>query len=408
MLLLGVTYTTVASQRWERGQGGDAALRWQQVHYVLRGIDPNLLHQAVANRDDEFAMGLLETEGIRFFEALRLPQRAWPIGEYPPFAYGLAVPLHWPPDVVVADRWFMALSLAAWVLVLLWAAKLTRAGPRGVRCLGFASVFGMVSYPATLAVANYGVVVMGALVASMILLHRQKAAIAGICIGFAMVKPTLAAPFLLVLLCRRSWWVGFATACTLVMGAGALHWLLTGVAPWESQVGASSHLASYTHRAGGVIKASRSWLELPEPWATYGVAAIGLLFGCWLLWWYRSASPLLLFAIAGVIARISFYHRGYDNLLLTFLLQLLLLQAIGTRPASMSLLRCWMPWIAMGITLWLPGRIVAGPLQSLLGVLVWVLLLQIALKRAAPLHHDEKLLHAMRIDQAAASGSGAA
>ena len=116
LLGLGVVYAGVGLSRWaeplsESRGGADGARRWQQVQYMLRGVDPNALFDEVEELRAEYAAG--ETAGWPgvppFFEEFRLPFQAYPAGEYPPFSYGLMVPLHGFADPAAAAAWFLVL-----------------------------------------------------------------------------------------------------------------------------------------------------------------------------------------------------------------------------------------------------------------------------------------------------------
>ena len=419
LLALGLLYAGVGLWRWAQpvsvsSGGTDSYRRWQQVRYMIRGWCPNVLYAAVEGHRDAYKRGDLAGDPAfpPLFDDLRLSFEPYPAGEYPPFSYGLMLPLHWPADRDAASAWFLALSLAGWAGTLIWAG---RAGARAVPgaeadasgagllppgvagALAVGSVAAMVSFAATQAVGNYGSWCVGLCVAALLCLDRAGSrgrltpivasrrwggarewgwsAAAGTLLGLAMVKPTIAAPFFLVLLVRRAWWPGIAAGVGVVAMGQLAHYGLTGATPLASQAAAAEHLEYFSDQGGGIIEAQRAWFEVPEPYATYALAGLAMGVGWILLLLCPGRSLLARFAVCGLVARVGFYHRGYDNVLLVFLLVGLLVVALrATASGGWRAWVAWGAWLLAGATLWPPGRVVAGDTASLVAPVLWAAL----------------------------------
>jgi hypothetical protein len=176
----------------------------------------------------------------------------------------------------------------------------------------------------------------------------------------AMVKPTIAVPFLWLLFLvpggRRPVLAAAGWYLLLTMFAGAFQaptlgvlirqWLAAG-AP-EVNHGGYGDLHDWL---GGVHL--DQWM-LPASFALLG------LHGAW-VWRYRRGGRWLLLGVTAIVARVWSYHRLYDDVLIVLPLLVLFRHAVGRdRPAIAA------PWVAMlfGVTLaslWMPGRWSFGP-----------------------------------------------
>jgi hypothetical protein len=101
---------------------------------------------------------------------------------------------------------------------------------------------------------------------------------------------------------------------------------------------------------------------------TFGGPVLGMGTCFWLLWKYRSRSPLILFAIPAVIGRLWMYHRRYDDAMLVFLLVPLGLLALSRRtPATL------VSFLIVGLSLSAPPRDSDQTTAVILAkVLVWI------------------------------------
>ena len=354
--------------------GVDMQTRWQEVQYLLRGVDP--ITRTSGGGDVEIV-----------FEDLAIPGREVALGVYPPWSYVMSVPLLFPGTLRGATTWFVVLNggllalLAAWA----WGTGRGRAGP--AFALGCTlAVLVLDGLARTLTVGNYGVVVLALLVGALLLAERGRAGLAGTLFGLSLLKPTLAGPFVLALMVIA--WRGGAAgvlrmlggAVAVVVGASALFWWMTGTDPVTAFLKGQTYLPYFATEGGGSTLLWRNYLTLPGIWVgpfyleldQYVGMVLSLAVGALAaLALARRGTALEQFAIASVVAMTWSYHRPYDSLLLVFLL--LALAEHGLRGE-----RSGAPWIAVptalvvGVTLWLPSRYIGWPDSTPLLQGIWI------------------------------------
>src|SRR5262249_35288815 len=81
----------------------------------------------------------------------------------------------------------------------------------------------------------------------------------------------------------------------------------------------------------------------------------------------RVQAPLTSFAIAAVAGRLWTYHRYYDDMMLVFLV--IALGVLALRHQSCRLL--WMAFLAVGVSVWTPGRVIVLPAFQLVQISTW-------------------------------------
>ena len=354
--------------------GVDMQTRWQEVQYLLRGVDP------ITRTSDGGDVEIV-------FEDLAIPGREVALGVYPPWSYVMSVPLLFPETLRGATTWFVALNggllavLAAWA----WGTGWRLAGP----AFAFGCTLGVLvldGVARTLTVGNYGVVVLVLLVGALVFAERGRAGLAGTLFGLSLLKPTLAGPFvlpLMVIAWRGGPWgvfrlLGCATA--VVVGTSLVFWWVTGTDPVTAFLKGQTYLPYFATEGGGSPQLWRTYLTLPgvrvgafhlelDQYAGMVLSlAVGTLAALALA---RRGTALEQFGVASVVAMTWTYHRPYDSLLLVFLLLALAAHGLrGERPGA--------PWIAVpttlvvGVTLWLPSRYIGWPDSTPLLQGVWI------------------------------------
>ncbi len=153
------------------------------------------------------------------------------------------------------------------------------------------------------------------LAASIGLMERKRPIAAGLLVGIALTKPTMAAPFLFVLMAKRRWTtlgvaLGLNLALTLAMSA----WL--GIGPAEL-------LREWLDRAreqlsAGTIDvpslASRAWPAMATRGSTLSLVVLAIAGAA--IWALRKQSEAGLTSLSLAFAAIFTYHRPYDLVLL--------------------------------------------------------------------------------------------
>jgi len=317
----------------------DYRLRWTEQQYVFRGknpssvMSPNRLlqsHQQARNIPPDDDLGIS-------------------IGGYPPWAYFTGAAFAWPSSLVMARWYFAAINLLLLALLMVWAGRLGWAVDKRVGLLFAAALLATSSICTTLGLGQYGVVVLAALVGAWRLDGRDRWFLAGCILGVAMIKVTLAGPFLLPFVFRRRWKT-VVTALAYIGVGSLVMWPIIDASPItvlnqmlgtsEFYVGDRNLVALSVERgmsAGDAIKMTA---------VATTIAAMVLLY----VW--RSASMLVLFAVAGMAARIWTYHNHYDNLIVVFLM--LALGVHGLRHKRWS---AWAGFVVVGLSLWFPARL---------------------------------------------------
>ena len=339
----------------------DAHRRWREAHYVLRGRNP--YDVAAVHPNDEAVDNRPGPHGRNadVFPDLRTPEGV----VYPPWAFPTQFAFFWPGaagHLAYYGGW-MAVGLAG---VAVWAGSEVRRVPGGT-IAGVAaalSVLACASWGGAVVVGNNPPVVVGLLVACHALLRRGWDVAGGLALGLALLKPTVAGPFVLPLLFTRRWRPLVAAGLLIAVESG-ITWALTGTDPVEMVrqmsvasrrfVGEGFGFTQYLVHAG-----------LSPALAQPAVAAVVLVVGGAALFALRGRGLLVQFAVAAVVARLWAYHLYYDDAVLIFPLVYLAAEAQRTRsPAAVT------GFLTLCLSLWLPGRLgQIRPVQAF-HLLVW-------------------------------------
>jgi hypothetical protein len=89
--------------------------------------------------------------------------------------------------------------------------------------------------------------------------------------------------------------------------------------------------------------------------------------GASLIFCFRKAKMLVLFAIAAVAGRLGSYHQLYDNGMLLFLLL-----ALGIDAARKQSRLGILGFLAVGVSLWAPGRFCDWSMFQAFQILAWL------------------------------------
>ena len=358
----------------DRG-GDDFHQRWIETRYVARGQNPYDVYYHVFGRG---AKPWSAARDARLDPAIGYPDD----GGYPPWAFASGWLFLWPPWPA-ALRYYAFLSLLALAVIGCWAATLAPAetGWAGKAFL-FAGAAAVSAAGTTLQVGQYGTIVAALIAASLWLLTARRGPLAegaaGVLLGVAMLKPTIAGPFFLVLLVTRRWTA--AAACVLYVAAAAVTvWAWTATNPLEMCLQMLASASDYVGDSQGLVGPLLR-LGVAPRLVTPLLAAGVLLPAMAALWAFRRRHPAVLFAVAAVAARFWSYHKGYDNLMMVFLLAPLL-AAWLRRPTD------WVVATAallVGASLWMPAGLTHYNSILISQLLCWPLGLCVLLFRCRP------------------------
>ncbi|MEO2091850.1 MAG: glycosyltransferase family 87 protein [Gemmataceae bacterium] len=339
--------------------GVDVHLRWQEQRYVMRGQNPyDVTHAALG-------VGRPPSDPSR--NADPIPEVGVPdSGGYPPWAFLVGYLSFW-PDWPAVKGYFLALSLVMTAVTGWWAYRVAR--PAGddphAGWLAAAAVLAISGCSTCVHVGQYGAVVVGLLALAAWALAAGKDWTAGVLLGIALLKPTIAGPFVLVPLVMGRW-RAVAGCVGYVVAASAFVWWRTGTNPAEMLLQMLSAGADYVHDSQGLIGLLLN-LGLTPKQVTPVLAAGVLVPGAAALWLGRRRPVDVGFAVAAVVGRLWAYHKGYDNMMLAFLVVALARVAFASRSVSAAL-----TFLIVGATLWSPASLAKHEAFVLLQLAVWV------------------------------------
>lgn len=241
--------------------------------------------------------------------------------DYPPAAYATLWPLlGWLPLSASRLVWAVAVAcfLAALAYLVVRASHATT--PTQYAFVGLL-VFPMYATQMTVWAGQLGIFVLVLLLGAMLPLARPgggaaRDAVTGVLFAFALVKPTIAVPFLWILLFVPGRWrpglfaaVAYA-ALTLVAAIPRDEGVVALIRDWLS--GRSAQMPTINGHAN-----LHKWLELVGLDGLSLPASLGALgaLGAW-VWRHRRADLWLLLGVTALVARLWFHHWAYDDVLL--------------------------------------------------------------------------------------------
>jgi hypothetical protein len=251
-------------------------------------------------------------------------------------------------------------------LMVAWAYQ---AGARSSRAGGVllaAATLAISSICTVLGLGQNALFIVGALVASLMLAERGHRVLAGICLGFALAKPQIAAPFVLPFLCQGQFVVLVAAAGYLVSATVLVGWAV-GLSPLAFIEGWMSFISDSPRWPGYGPYQLLMDAGVAQSTALFSTAIVVAAAGAVLIYLLRRRSLALLFALAAVTARMWSYHQLYDNAMLVFLLVATAVVADQRRDrVSVT------TFLAVGLTLWIPGRACDLYAVQMLQMAVWL------------------------------------
>jgi hypothetical protein len=297
------------------GAGFDERLQWKSAQYYLRGVNPfpvSFFYQDVARwtgRD----------EGPGY-----LPDVGWPEEvAYPPSSTLVQIALYGWPSLRFTRWLFVALNLVAAAVVAWWSRGLIDGTGATRWLLG------------GLALGNYGILVVAAMMVAFALRERHPVT-AGLLFGLAFVKPTISAPFVVLLLADRRYRVVLVMAAVAIASV-ALSVVLTGAGPLTlvcQSLEGTARFAKAPYAIWQLLRARGTGTGFALA-VNAAVVMIPFAVVVWRAVAKRTleTSWLALAALAGVVARLFTYHNSIDNVVLTFLVLALARMALDGRDA---------------------------------------------------------------------------
>ncbi len=280
---------------------------------------------------------------------------------YPPATYALLFPaLGWSNSTTVRWLWAGVSVLLCLVLVrILWEACGLQTGRR--RTLGALLVLSMTSTSVTVGNGQLGLVVLGALLATILALEADRPRRPWwptLLLPLALIKPSSSLPFLwLFPACGRTFpLIGgllFYVALSLFSSAFQGESLMTLLDSWFQQTRLNLNEAGYAN-LDRLLTAP--FVHDLQPLPSLLILLAG---GLWVLV-YRAADPWILAGVLAVVARLWTYHQIYDDLVLVPAL-IALYRHLGSLPGRLGQKR----WEGIVLVLSIVSLIAPGDLRLL-------------------------------------------
>jgi len=240
---------------------------------------------------------------------------------YPPYALVAFWPLNAIPVEALPWIWLVvnvaAFGAVVWLARMIWG----RGWPRGT--VLFLAAFFAVWAPVrvTLRTGQISLVILALILGAEVMRRSGRQVPAGLLLGAALVKPSLAGPFLLYWAWRREWRM-VGTALAVVTGLTAVYCVHAGVWPWVA-------MSAYLRKGVRVWSGRKGYFEgttdirpLMETlcggsdwwgWAAaVAVAAAALAVMFW-LFRHRKEEENTHLAVVALFSLWAVYHRVYDS-----------------------------------------------------------------------------------------------
>lgn len=213
---------------------------------------------------------------------------------------------------------------------------------------------------------QYGIIVNACLMAMLAAHAAGDTRRGGFWLAMSALKPQTSALFAFLWTSRKG--AGALVVAAAVCGAAtaaASWWLSASPVRLVSQV--FGQAANWDGGDAGPLRLLLT-AGVPREVAIPLLAIVFVSASLVLLYRFRHSTPAIHAAIVCVAGRLWTYHRRYDDVMLVFLLLPLCARALASRRAL-----DWLPYLSVGLTLWLPLREADhGPLLIAVKVAVWL------------------------------------
>lgn len=343
-------------------EAADLHSRWRETQYVLHGQNPFDVAFAHSPQAAQYASPALlkHTRDAHVRPELGVPGQV----VYPPWSYVSAMPFVMLPPPYL--RWFYA-GVMVLMTGLIYAWSWRQGSSFGLAVAAGFTMAGMAisGWVQAIYLGNFPLVLVAALIGVHELTRRGRSWVAGLLLGFALMKPTVGGPFLLAVLFYKAYRT-VAIAAGLIIAESLVTWTLTSTPPWvmlQQMMAASGQFVGAGH--GPLQYMVRGGMDRTV--STMIVALVFGLGGTLLMWQARGAGLLALFGIAAVTARLASYHYPYDDGMFLFLLV-----AFALRAARRETWTAFAAFIVVGGVTWMPGRLLDLLAFQLVQQIVWI------------------------------------
>jgi hypothetical protein len=374
--LLALAY--IAKGNWslllgqERSDGVDLKLRWTEQRYFLRGQNPYDVWAANDPRGRD--------AGPERTRADRPDQVALELGgpepAHPPWGYISGLAFFW-PEWPWTRLYYAALNFIGLLILAAYAFHVAAESKPLAGVLLATATLAIGGTCTALEVGQYGVLAVSLLAAALWLDEAGWPVSSGLLVGVALFKPTIAGPFFLALLARGRWRAATATLAYCGMGS-LIAWAVTGTGPLEMlrQMAVMGGSIADLGTLGPIHALLAAGLDGRS--ATLAAVTLLVVPGLMALYAWPNRSLPAAFAVAAVVGRLWTYHKGYDNIMLVFLL--VPLGDLALRQGGTA----WLTFGTVGLSLWLPQRLCEAPFVQIMQDIVWLAGLAFLYRQSLP------------------------
>jgi hypothetical protein len=301
----------------------DLYMRWAEVRWIRAGFSPPQVKQIVraARAADASPETLRKYHRLQSIELLEIcekdPDRL--LNGYPPFSYVTLAALLWWPSLRTAHLLFWLIDTAALVAVSVWTRRLVGAQGLGAALPLIWSYLGMYGLAYVYEYGTLSLFVTLCLLICMWLLDDRDSILGGFLMGLALVKPTIALPFLLALLMKRRWKA--ASVAVVYNGLSAVAvcwWTATPILAWMRSVSASA--TTFVAEGVGLLRLLTFIPHADFGFAMKAIAPVCLVTAGITMYRYSRFPLRVHFAIAAVTSLMWSYFKSYDCAVSVFLL----------------------------------------------------------------------------------------
>jgi len=388
-----------------RGSTTSAILIWWTSHgiAVLRLACAAMALLAVLKLGDEFRRLLWESghagavdlklrhEEIHDWFAGQPLYQVRPTAVYPPATYVLLWPFLGWLDLTPA-RWLWAVtSVVALGLLVYLTVRESGAATRLQSAFVALMALSMNATGVTIGNGQLALHILPALLCALLLLRRNQGQwrIRLLAVGlllFALVKPTLSAPFLWIMLFAGG---GLTTLALVALGYLGLTLFALSFQESNLAVLARQWLGSATLVAAeGGYANLQTWLANAglQEWILWASLLVLVALGFW-VYHHREGDFWILLGVTAIVARLSTYHRVYDDVLILLPMVALFRTAKGETSSESTRIAAGLLLAATIVSMLAPARLehFQWPWSLMFTgghALVWLVLLGFLLDRA--------------------------
>ncbi|MBD2279240.1 MAG: DUF2029 domain-containing protein [Dolichospermum sp. DEX189] len=324
---------------------GDLHSRWQEQQYIYRGLYPYDITKNSPLIDPR--IGAITSGG------------------YPPWAFFSGF-IFFPPISFDLTRWYHGfLNTISLVILAIFAYQIGK--PYGNLKAWFTVVacLSVSSHATTLGVGQYGIIINALLIGVFWLLQKGRNFLAGVLLGFALLKPSISALYFFILVIRKRVDSVFACGLYIVISSSIIG-VITQVSPIymiEKMIKVSKYYVNSGYSGINIL----TNLGINPATATILLAIVGTAIVISLFYLFKDYSLLFLFAIASVIGRLWTYHLIYDNVMLIFLLLALINLTFNQSNKSNILILT-----LVLLSLSLPAKVTDLPFAQIIQSTIWI------------------------------------